>query len=45
MAEGPERVIFDKPEPKKTFFGRSYFPPPEKVLVMIAAFCFQDPKN
>ena len=31
MAEGPERVIFDEPEPKKTFFGRSYFPPPEKV--------------
>ena len=31
MAEGPERVRFDEPEPKKTFFGRSYFPPPEKV--------------
>ena len=31
MGEGPERVRFDEPEPKRTFFGRSYFPPPEKV--------------
>ncbi len=31
MASGPERLIFKKPEPEKTFFGRSYLPPPDKV--------------
>jgi len=31
MAEGPEKVIFDEPEPRKSFFGRKYLPPPEKA--------------
>lgn len=27
----PERVVLEKPEVLKTFFGRSYLPPPEKA--------------
>lgn len=31
MAQVPERIVFKEPEPLKTFFGRKYLPPPEKV--------------
>jgi len=31
VVKGPERVVLEKPEPLKSFFGRSYLPPPEKV--------------
>ena len=31
MTEGPERIIFDKPEVKSGFLGRKYFSPPVKV--------------
>lgn len=31
MAQVPERIVLKKPEPLKTFFGKKYLPPPEKV--------------